>query len=152
MTLLRTDNKNPDFQKLVARLDADLAVRDGEEHAFYHQFNGLEGLERAVVFFQEGQALGCGALKVFDQDSVEIKRMFTDPEARGKGIAAAVLKELERWAASDGFTRMVLETGLRNPEAIGLYEKYGYRRIANFEPYIGIENSVCFEKRIRHLL
>ena len=148
MKTVRTNSTNREFRELVSRLDADLAVRDGEEHAFYHQFNGLEGLDRAVVCFQEGQALGCGALKVFDPDTVEIKRMFTDPQARGKGIAATVLKELERWAADDGFTRMVLETGLRNPEAIGLYEKHGYRRIANFEPYVGVANSVCFEKLI----
>ncbi|SFR53510.1 Acetyltransferase (GNAT) family protein [Robiginitalea myxolifaciens] len=148
MKLLRTNSTNPEFRELVGRLDADLAERDGEEHAFYHQYNGLEGLDRAVVYYLEGQAVGCGALKVFDPNAVEIKRMFTDPEYRGKGIAAGVLKELELWAAADGFTRMVLETGLRNPEAIGLYEKYGYRRIPNFEPYVGVANSVCFEKRL----
>ncbi len=148
LQLLRTNSTNPEFRELVSLLDADLAERDGEDHAFYHQYNGLEGLDRAVVCFQDGQAVGCGALKEFDRESVEIKRMFTNPEYRGKGIAAGVLKELELWAADDGFSRMVLETGLRNPEAIGLYEKYGYRRIPNFEPYVGVENSVCFEKKL----
>ena len=145
--LKRTDSMDPDFRDLVRLLDAELAVRDGSEHAFYHQFNGLEGLDRVVIRILDGRAVACGAMKLFDADSLEVKRMFTRPENRGQGMAGWVLRELEAWAAEDGFRRIVLETGKRQPEAIALYEKYGYRRIQNFGPYIGIENSVCFEKR-----
>ncbi len=145
--LLRTTSEHADFRDLVSRLDAELAERDGPDHAFYHQFNGIEALERAVVLFVEGRPVGCGALKAFDKDALEIKRMYTLPGFRGKGVAGRILGELERWTWADGYARCVLETGKRQPEAIALYEKYNYRRIRNFGPYEGVENSVCFEKR-----
>lgn len=144
----RTDASDSAFQELVRLLDADLAVRDGDEHAFYHQFNGLEGLDRVVVLHGESGAMACGAMKEFDSESLEVKRMYTRPECRGRGMAGKVLRALETWAREDGFTRIVLETGKRQPEAIALYEKYGYRGTDNFGPYIGVDNSVCFEKMI----
>ena len=148
LTLLRTTSASKDFQGLVALLDSDLAERDGEEHSFYHQYNGIKGLDRVVLAYYDGTAVGCGGLKRYKGDSLEIKRMYTLPDFRGKGIARQILAELESWTAADGFTYCVLETGKRNPEAIGLYRKYGYREIPNFEPYIGIENSLCFQKRV----
>jgi GNAT superfamily N-acetyltransferase len=132
--------------ELVELLNAELASRDGQDHAFYNQFNGLEGLTHVVVMYDGEVPIGCGAMKPFGTDALEIKRMFTLPGYRGRGVAGAVLKDLEQWAASDAYSRCVLETGKRQPEAIALYDKYGYRRISNFEPYTGVENSVCFEK------
>ncbi len=79
--------------------------------------------------------------------AMEVKRMYTLPEYRGKGIAAAVLNELEKWAAELGCGRCVLETGMKQPEAIRLYEKSGYSVIPNYGQYAGLENSVCFEKK-----
>ena len=146
--ILLTTSEDEAFRELVAELDAELTRRDGAEHAFYHQFNGLAGLDRAVVVYLGGNAAGCGALKVFDRDALEVKRMYTRPEYRGRGVAGLVLGNLEQWAAADGFARCVLETGRRQPEAIALYEKHGFRRIPNFGPYAGVENSLCFEKRL----
>lgn len=148
MDLLRTDSTHADFRALVALLDADLAQRDGEEHAFYHQYNGIEGLDRAVVLYEGTVPVGCGALKVFSGNALEIKRMYTHPDFRGRGVAGRVLRELEQWGAQDGFGRLVLETGKRNPEAVALYQKYGYTRIPNFGPYEGVENSLCFTKKV----
>lgn len=149
MDLLRSDSTHADFRALVALLDADLALRDGEEHAFYHQYNGIQGLDRAVVLYEESVPVGCGALKVFSRDALEIKRMYTHPDFRGRGVAGKVLQELEQWGAQDGFGRLVLETGKRNPEAVALYQKYGYTRIPNFGPYKGVANSLCFEKHLK---
>lgn len=146
--LIRTDSKHPDFVKLVNLLDQDLAIRDGDEHAFYHQFNGIESLQNCVVMFDEFKAIACGAFKPFDKTSVELKRMFTLPDHRGKGIASQLLKELEIWAAELGFKKCLLETGKRQHEAIALYEKNNYSIVENFEPYVGVENSVCFSKSI----
>lgn len=143
----RTQSGNADFRSLVARLDSELAARDGEDHAFYNQFNGVEALGRVVVLYDGALAAGCGALKPFEEDAVEIKRMYTLPSHRGRGVASRVLKLLEAWAREDGFSRVVLETGKRQPEAIALYEKHGYVRIPNYPPYAGVANSVCFEKR-----
>lgn len=146
--LLRADSDNPDFVHLVAELDKDLAFRDGEEHNFYNQFNKIDSLKYVVIAFENKKALCCGALKAFDENHTEIKRMYTSVEARGKGLASKVLKELEIWSKELGFSICRLETGLRQPEAIALYQKNGYSLIPNYEPYIGIENSRCFEKRL----
>ena len=146
--LLRTDSKNPDFISLVTLLDADLAERDGEETLFYKQFNGISKLRHAVVLYVGGIPVACGAFKPFNDTSVEVKRMFVLPEYRGKGLATRVLTALERWAEELGHGTCVLETGLRQPEAISLYKKNGYQIIPNYPPYEGIENSVCFKRKL----
>ncbi|KFF08178.1 GNAT family N-acetyltransferase [Chryseobacterium luteum] len=146
MTTTRTDSSSTDFQNLVRLLDADLAVRDGEDHEFYHQFNSIDMLKNCVVAYSEDVAAGCGAFKPFSEDTAEIKRMYTDTARRGKGVASKILNELEIWAREDGYRRCILETGIRQPEAIAFYEKSGYRRIPNYGQYIGIDNSVCYEK------
>lgn len=146
ISIIRTASDHPDFVSLVKALDADLAFRDGEETAFYSQYNKIDSIKHAIVAAIDGQAVGCGAIKQFDPKTMEVKRMYTPPEMRGHGIASRVLAELEQWAAELGYSRCVLETGKRQPEAIGLYKKCGYTIIPNYGQYIGIENSVCFEK------
>lgn len=146
--ILRTNSKNQEFISLVERLDADLAKRDGEEHAFYDQFNKIDVIKHAVVLFEDDFAVACGAIKEFDQSSMEVKRMYTLPEWRGKGIATQILTALENWAAELHYDKCILETGRRQPEAISLYKKNGYQVIQNYGQYIGIDNSICFEKRL----
>jgi len=148
LQIKRTDSSDPGFTSLVRLLDADLAIRDGEEHAFYDQFNKVDSIRHVVVAYVEGAPVGCGAFKPFDKNTVEIKRMFVQPELRGQGVAGAVLTALEAWAGELGYVRCVLETGKKQPEAIRLYEKSGYGAIPNFGQYAGVENSVCMEKRI----
>ena len=146
--LLRTDSSHPDFIALVKELDAELAERDGGEHSFYAQYNKIDQLRHAIVAFEDGRLAGCGAMKEFAPGAIEIKRMYTLPELRGRGIASRVLAELEAWAAELSYERCVLETGKRQPEAIGLYTGKGYQSIPNYGQYAGVENSVCFEKKI----
>jgi len=148
MTIKRTDSSNTDFQNLVKLLDADLAVRDGDDHEFYHQFNSIDMLKNCVIAYSDGRAVCCGAFKPFSEDTVEIKRMYTDAGWRGKGFASKILNELEVWAKEEGYSRCVLETGIKQPEAIALYEKCGYLRIPNYGQYIGVDNSVCYEKTV----
>jgi putative acetyltransferase len=146
--LIRTNSDNKDFMELVKHLDADLAQRDGNEHAFYAQFNKIDKIKHAVVVYENDKPVSCGAIKEFDATAMEVKRMYTIPGSRGKGIASKVLKELETWAGELGYKKCVLETGKRQPEAITLYTKSGYRTIPNYGQYIGVDNSVCFEKYI----
>ena len=146
--ILRTDSSNPDFVKLVALLDADLAFRDGEDNKFYAQFNGISVLKHCLVYYDNEIPIGCGAIKRFDDTSMEVKRMYVNPDARGKGIASLLLPELEKWAKELGYSHCVLETGLRQPEAIALYKKNRYTVIPNYPPYVGVDNSVCFKKSI----
>ena len=144
--ITRCDSDNPDFRQLVALLDATLAILDGEDHAFYAQFNKIDKIKNAVVAYLDGEAVACGAFRPYDEQSVEIKRMFVWPEHRGKGIARAVLQAVENWAAEEGYQRCILETGQKQPEAINLYHSSGYHDIPNFGQYAGVENSVCMEK------
>lgn len=149
INLIRTDSDNPDFVALVKLLDADLARRDGADHSFYAQFNKIDKIRHVVLAYDNGTPVGCGAIKQFAPDAMEVKRMYILPEHRNKGIATIILSELERWAGELSYARCVLETGKRQPEAIELYKKNGYKVIANYGQYVGIENSVCFEKGLR---
>ena len=148
LNLVRTNSSNSDFVSLVQLLDADLAIRDGEEHSFYAQYNKVNMINHVIVAYQNDKAVSCGALKEFSPKVMEIKRMFTMPENRGKGIASRVLAQLEAWAKEMQFEKCILETGKAQPEAIALYSKNGYSIIPNYGQYAGIENSVCFEKAL----
>lgn len=150
LKIIRTDSENTDFQALVRLLDEDLAIRDGDLHGFYAQFNKIDAIKNVVVAYRNETAVGCGAFKKFDDESVEIKRMFVRPENRGKGIAGEVLAELETWAGELDFIFAVLETGKKQPEAVRLYEKSGYRLIPNYGQYEGLENSVCLKKSLKN--
>ncbi len=149
LQLLRTNSDNKDFVYLVKLLDENLAKRDGDEHAFYHQFNKIANLKNVVLVYIDTIVTGCGAFKPYNEKIVEIKRMFVLPGARRKGIAAKILIELESWAAALHFNGCILETGLKQPEAIQLYEKSGYKKIENYGQYADVKNSVCMKKEIQ---
>lgn len=148
ITLQRTDASDRSFMALVRELDADLVRRDGADHTFYAQFNTLQQIAHAIVAYDASEPVACGAIKAFDENSMEVKRMYTVPAYRGKHIASQVLSELEAWARELGAGRCLLETGKRQPEAIALYLKKGYLLIPNYGQYAGVENSVCFEKKL----
>lgn len=146
--LVRTNARNRDFLALVALLDADLALRDGAEHDFYAQFNKVDDSYQVVLILYEETPAACGGLKELSKGVAEIKRMYVLPEFRGRGLASRVLEELERWASELGFEKCILETGKKQPEAIGLYRKSGYRIMPNYGQYQGVANSLCFEKSL----
>ena len=148
MKILRTTSENLDFQKLVKQLDDYLAIMDGDEHSFYDQYNKIDLLKNCIVIFEDETAVACGAIKAFDEQSMEIKRMFTLREMRGKGIASKILNQLENWTKELGFSKTILETGIKQTKAIALYGKCGYKIIPNYGQYSGIENSVCYEKSL----
>lgn len=144
--LKRTNSNNPDFRQLVGELDKDLAIRDGEEHAFFHQFNKIDAIKYVVMIYENETAIGCGALKEYQPGIMEVKRMYVQAAKRGKGAATLILKELENWAAELHYQKCILETGLKQPEAIALYKKNNYRIIKNYGQYADVAGSVCFEK------
>ena len=146
---IRSDSSNADFQELVKALDNELKIRDGDEHGFYDQFNKITHIKYAVVAYENNEPLGCGAIKEHSNEMMEIKRMFVPFSKRGMGIASIILTELEKWAKELGNKKCILETGKRQPEAIALYGKNGYRVIPNYGQYTIMENSVCFEKELK---
>lgn len=147
-TFVRTDAKNKDFQGLVKLLDADLLIRDGEIHHFYAQFNKVDFIKNVIVAYADDEAVGCGAIKIYDNQTMEVKRMFVKESHRNQGLAAKILAELETWTKELGFQKCILETGNNQPEAIRLYQKCNYHSIPNYGQYEGVETSFCFEKVI----
>lgn len=146
--IIRTNSNNKDFIALVKELDDLLAELDGEEHAFYNSLNKIDKIKHVIVAYEGDKPVACGAIREFAPGVMEVKRMYTLPELRGKGIASQVLSELEKWAAELSYHTCVLETGKRQPDAIALYKKKGYKIIPNYGQYVNIENSVCFEKSL----
>lgn len=147
--LVRTSSENIDFIYLVKHLDAYLKITDGEEHEFYNQFNSISVIKHVVVAYLNEKPIGCGAIKELSKKNVELKRMFTSEEVRGTGIATQVLFELEQWAKSLNYESIVLETGIRQTEAVQFYKKNLYKIIPNYGQYIGVKNSLCFQKTIK---
>jgi GNAT superfamily N-acetyltransferase len=137
---------SPDAQRLRAaqRLEIDRA------HGGDTEPGEKPTAESIAVFFvardESGTPMGCGGLRIVDDGIAEIKRMYVRPESRGSGAAAALLRRLEEAALDLGSPALVLETGTEQQRAVGFYQREGFRRIANFGPYVGAPLSVCFSK------
>jgi len=148
LTFLRTNSTHQDFISLVRQLDIELATIDGDEHSFYVQYNKIDKINHVIIAYENELPIACGAIKQFSENTMEVKRMYTLAPYRGKGTASGVLIQLEKWAAEMNYSHCILETGIRQPDAIRLYGKNGYLPIPNYGQYAGVENSRCFEKAL----
>jgi putative acetyltransferase len=101
-----------------------------------------------VAYADDGTPVGCGGLRAIDGTHGEIKRMFVAPDRRGSGVSVAILTELEADARRRGWTRLVLETGTAQPDAVRFYEREGYTAIPLFGHYVGSDISLCYEKHL----
>jgi GNAT superfamily N-acetyltransferase len=146
--IVRTDSTDQDFKKLILLLDSELNDQYGDKQDYYDRFNKIEACKTVVIAKSNNYPIGCGCFKTLTDDTVEIKRMFVNKNFRGQGISKKILTELETWALELGYNFALLETGYKQYEAIGLYEKYGFRKTDNYGPYIGIETSICMKKKI----
>lgn len=147
IVISKTNAENRDFKELVQLLNADLAKRDGENHPL-SQFNQLDGIRYVVMAYKKGKPVGCGAIKDYGNQAMEVKRMFVLAENRGKGIATKILKTLESWAKELSCTRCILLTGINQPEANEFYLKNGYIRIPAYGALKKIKDSRCFAKEL----
>lgn len=145
ISLKRTTSDDLDFKKLTRQFDEFLIEIDGDEKDFFAQYNQIY-INAVVVAYENGVAIGCGAFKEYESNVAEIKRMFVDPNHRNKGVAAKILHELEHWIKEDKYSCCILETSYKLENAIALYEKFGFERIANFGQYIGVKSSICMKK------
>lgn len=146
--IIKTTSENPDFVNLIAALDTSLWERYPELKTNYWGNNIIEFNPNVIIVHIQGKAVACGCFKKYDKNTIELKRMFVSPEARGLGLAKRIIQELELWAHELGFSFSVLETLYKQKEAISLYQKVGYSVVDNYEPYIGLENSICMQKQI----
>jgi len=133
---------------LVAEVQAEYVTRYGgpdEGPIEAGEFSAPHGV--FIVGYLDGEPVAMGGLRRHDRDGeVEVKRMYVAPHARGRGLSRIVLAELERRALTLGARRIVLETGLHQPEAIRLYETSGYRSIAGYGHYKDAPLSRSFAK------
>jgi putative acetyltransferase len=146
--ILHTDGTHADFLGLVGLLDDDLAGRYGELQQQYNRHNSLDSIKDVVILYSDGSPAACGAFKQFDAKTAEIKRVFVSTEHRRQGLGKMIMSELEKLSASKGYQHTVLETGIRQTEAIGLYKAIGYAVTENYGPYVGNTNSVCMRKEL----
>ena len=144
--LRKTDATSADFRALVSQLDADLDERYGAQQDFYGQFNALDTIKHVIIAYDGDTAVACGAIKAFDRDAMEVKRMYVQKTMRGRGIATQVLKHLENWARSLGYAACILHLADNQAEASALSSKNGSVRPANFGQYMGDEQSICMRK------
>ncbi len=147
LTVTRVPYDDPDAADLRAAQRAELDARYGSDD---HEPGEVPTADSVPVFLvardAAGTALGCGGLRPLGDGEVEVKRMFVRPEARGTGVATAVLRALEDEARALGVTRLLLETGTAQPDAMRFYEREGYSRIPAFGAYIGSDISVCYAR------
>jgi GNAT superfamily N-acetyltransferase len=140
-----------DAQRLIAALDAGLAELYPPEQRFgpnlkAHHLEGGRGI--FLVARDDGRAVGCGAIRLIDAITAEVKRMYVEPNERGKGVGRAVLASLQSAAAQLGARRLVLETGTHSPDALGLYRRAGFTQIDCWGEYATSPTSVCLEKTL----
>jgi len=141
---------DPDAAGLVVALLDDLAERYGGRDAFHPDPASLAPPDgEFVVARLDGVPVGCGGFRRFDDGVAEIKRMYVVPAARRRGVAAAVLADLEARAGALGYRSIRLETGTNQPEAMALYQRAGYRAMVPYGHYRESPMSRCFEKDLR---
>ncbi|HVZ47291.1 MAG TPA: GNAT family N-acetyltransferase [Gemmatimonadaceae bacterium] len=148
----RTPLSSPAAQALIAALNAELGAAYPEPGATHWTLSAEEtdGARGAfLVATRDGTAIGCGAVRLIDADTAELKRMYVAPAARGTGIGKRLVAALEAEAARIGAKRVVLETGVRQEAALGLYARCGYARIPLYGEYVhSPATSVCLGRTL----
>jgi len=136
---------------MIGALNAELSARypeDGANHFRLDPEEVGEGRAAFLVALFQGKPLGCGAVRRLDARTAEIKRMYVEPAARGRGVGHLILRALESEARRLGLERLVLETGERQREAVALYERFGFVRIPRFGEYVASPLSLCMAKEL----
>ena len=146
--VLRTDNENNDFIRLIRLLDEDLEERYGLLQKQFDIHNKVDHISDVVIVYKDGLPVACGACKEYDSTSIELKRIFVKKEYRKQGLARLLVRALEEMAKNKGYRYAMLETGTGQPEAVGLYQKLGYKNIQNYGPYAGNSYSICMKKEL----
>ena len=139
----------PDAMALIDELETHLASLYPSESR--HGYSVAKLIAEGVAFFvirADGEPAGCGGIQIYGDDYGELKRMYVRPPFRGQGLAKALLDHLTEYARSRGIGLLRLETGIHQHEAIGLYERAGFRSVPPFGNYTIDPLSRCYEKRL----
>ena len=114
----------------------------------YQKFNQLDEIKEAIVVYDEDKPIGGGAIRKYDDETVELKRVFVHNEYQGQGIGSRLVSLLIEWAAQLGYRRMILETGELLSESCAVYKKLGFKVIPNYGPYVDMPESLCMGRAI----
>lgn len=150
MDFNRTDGKNKDFIENCRLLDMDLDRRVGKKikRDKYKKYNQLDEIKEAIVVYKDHKPIGAGAIRRYDDENVELKRVFVHTEYQGRGIGSRLVSLLMEWAVELGYKRMILETGELLVESCAVYKKLGFTVIPNYGPYVDMPESLCMAKEL----
>ena len=151
MEFIRTDGKNKDVIDYFMLLDMDLDIRVGRliKREKYQKYNQLDEIQEAIVVYEDGKAVGGGAIRRYDDETVELKRVFVHNEYQGQGIGSRLVCMLMEWSMELGYQRMILETGELLVESCAVYKKLGFKVIPNYGPYVDMPESLCMARDLR---
>ncbi len=151
MEFQRTDGKNIDFRENCRLLDMDLDRRVGKkiERDKYKKYNQLDEIKEAIVVYEGNRVIGGGAIRRYDDETIELKRVFVHTEYQGRGIGSRIVSLLMEWAVELGYKKMVLETGELLTESCAVYKKLGFQVIPNYGPYEDMPESLCMAKDLK---
>ncbi|MBL9139102.1 MAG: GNAT family N-acetyltransferase [Verrucomicrobiales bacterium] len=150
ITLERADLTADASRQLIAALNAELSGAYSEPGANHFSLDPSEvapGRGLFVVIRMDGRPVGCGALRLIDGQTGELKRMYVAPEARGRGLGRRLVEALETEARALGAKKLVLETGVRQTSALALYRATGFVPIPLYGEYcLSPNTSICLGK------
>ena len=148
MQIVITNGCDERFIMLCKKLDDYLnnMVGGEKQRQEYVQYNSLEEIHDVVLLLEEQAAVGCGSFKRYDDNTVEMKRVFVREEYRGRNFGQLIINELENIAKKEGYCKAILETGKPLARAFRLYQGLGYQVITNYGPYVYLNDSICMEK------
>lgn len=148
----RTDGKDKDFIENCRLLDIDLDRRVGKKikREKYQKYNQLDEIKEAIVVYEENKVIGGGAIRRYDDENIEIKRVFVHTEYQGRGIGSKLVSLLIEWAMELGYKTVILETGALLVESCAVYKKLGFKVIPNYGPYVDMPESLCMAKDLKN--
>lgn len=143
-----TDGNDEDFRRFYSKTEDYYSSLVGgiQNRQAFVPYNLSQAITDVIIAEAEGRAAGCAGLKEYSAEDVEIKRVWVEPEFRGRHIAEEMINRLEEKAKEQGFRRLILQTRPAMKGAVGLYEKLGYRKIENYPPYDRLDGAVCYAK------
>ena len=147
---LRCDGNNKDFIENCRLLDEDLDLRVGKiiKRDKYAQYNLIDKKNEAIVVYRGNNPIGGGSIRPYDENTVELKRVFVIPTEQGKGIGTELVSKLIEWAKELGYKKMILETGELLAESCHVYSKLGFKKIPNYGAYVDMPESLCMGKEL----
>ena len=152
MESIITNERDERFIELTKELDNEYFQLHGDIVNKYAEYNDLKDPHIVILVLNWGNPIACASFKLFDKDTIEIKRVYVKKRYRRKGIAYKMVKQLEKLAMEENFRYSVIETGSENTAAIDLYKKLDYEIVDNFGFFKDDDLCICMKKEFKSLI